>query len=238
MAILWWHEEWTSPQKKRILTKTLQTSYKFVNKAPHSQNYNLARQPATSRACFPFSVPQTFCGVSFGLKFLPSGSSREERVWLCNVSVHRSQGHDTARVLSAIKRWPHCNTQNHFTGFMFPQLCSQLLPILKHSSLILSPRWSNPPQNGFTFQRQKSRSCRLTLSGMSRSHSAPMKSFTTAGKFCSTAMWVADAFCCGKKTLCLGRAHLMASKRLCCACTVHSKTAARLDSGGTWDISP
>lgn len=39
----------------------------------------------------------------------------------------------------------------------------------------------------------------LTLSGMSRSHSASMRSLTRAGKLCSTAMCIAEAFCCGKK---------------------------------------
>lgn len=38
-----------------------------------------------------------------------------------------------------------------------------------------------------------------------------------AGKFCRTAMCVADAFCCGKKILHLGRAQLIALKGPCCA---------------------
>lgn len=59
------------------------------------------------------------------------------------------------RWVSTIKRLPHCNTRYHFTGFTFPKLRFQLLPILKHSSLVLSPRWSNLPQKGFPFQRGK-----------------------------------------------------------------------------------
>lgn len=69
--------------------------------------------------------------------------------------------------------------------------------------------------------KPKNRSCSLTLSGMSRSHSALMKSFTMAGKFCRTAMCVADAFCCRKKTLHL--AHSTERTMLCPACAILSQ---------------
>lgn len=182
-----------------------QNTVNKLHKDPHSQNYNLVRQPATSSLASHSQPPQTFCRISSSLKFLPPASTRAERARLRNVTVHRSQGHGTAHMLNAIKWLPHCNTQNHFTGFMFPKLHFQVVLILKHSSLILS-QGDQIPMKWLHISKKKNRSCSLTLSGMSRSHSASMKSFTMAGKFCSTAMCVADAFCCGKKTLWLGRA--------------------------------
>lgn len=91
-------------------------------------------------------------GIPSALKFQSPDSSRLYAMSLYTGPRDMAQ---PTRWASTIKRLPHCSTQYHFTGFTFPKLRFQLFPILKHSCLVLSPRWSNLPQNRFTFQRKK-----------------------------------------------------------------------------------
>lgn len=100
-------------------------------------------------------------------------------------------------------------SRQHSESFHRFHVSQVALPGFPHFEALLFnpvPKVIESPMKWVHISKTKNRSCSLTLSGMLRSHLASMKSFTIAGKFCSTAMCVADAFCCGKKILRLGKA--------------------------------
>lgn len=121
---MWWLRGCTdriSPQEW-ILSKTLQTSHKVANKAPHSQN-----------------IISQDNQLPLGNTFWPEISVTwfQQRAEFTPCPRDRAQ---PTRWVSTIKSLPHCSTHYHFTGFTFPKLHFQLFPILKHSSLVSSPR--------------------------------------------------------------------------------------------------
>lgn len=151
VAILWCHQERT-PLQEWTLTKTRWTSYTktLIHKITIWWDNQL-----------PPVLPPILSPPIHFAEYLPAWNfsrllpPRRREPDYNNVAVHRLQGHGTAHMLNAIKWLPHCNTQNHFTGFMFPKLHFQVFLILKHSSLILSPRWSNPHEMASHFKEKE-----------------------------------------------------------------------------------
>lgn len=141
---------------------------------------------------------------------------------------------DTAqptRWVSTIKSLPHCSTHYHFTGFTFPKLHFQLFPILKHSSLVPSPRSPSSTKWVHIAEEKKKRVADLHYLECQGHTLHQWGASPVLGSSAVPPSVLLKHFAVQEKNLCLDSTHFHHIKRLHCAHSVQNKTSASLDWG-------